>query len=70
MSLILAPIERQSAIWLKLKKHYEARLELLRAKNDGNLDAIETVRLRGRIAEIKGLLALDDPGPAQEANDE
>lgn len=50
--------ERHSALWIKLNEHFEARLQLMRAKNDAALNAEETSRLRGRIAELKGFLAL------------
>lgn len=56
----LSPIEAQSLIWLKIKKHMTERLEVLRAKNDGDLDTTETARLRGRIAALKELIALDE----------
>lgn len=50
--------ERLSAVWLKISAHYEARLQALRQKNDGNLTAEETAKVRGRIAEAKAILAL------------
>lgn len=59
----LTHVEAQSALWLKLKKHLEERLDVLRAKNDGDLDTTETARLRGRIAALKELIALEDPSP-------
>lgn len=55
----LTKIEAQSQLWLKLKKHLEERLDVLRAKNDGDLDTTETARLRGRISEIKSMLSID-----------
>jgi hypothetical protein len=57
--LQLTPIELKSGLWLKLVEHYTAELKTLRKKNDGNLQPDDTARLRGRIAEIKKLLALD-----------
>lgn len=42
----------------------EARLASLRLKNDGDLDPIQTARLRGQIFELKQLLELDKPPPA------
>lgn len=60
--------ERYSAVWVKLKEHIEDRLDLHRKKNDADLSSDETARLRGRIAELKYLLDLDNPGPAMSAN--
>lgn len=57
--------------WLRIKDHYEARLDELRVKNDTALSPEQTARLRGRIAEVKLLLALADPEPPpSEAADE
>lgn len=50
--------ELHSSLWAKLTEHYEARLQLLRAKNDNPLTPEETSRLRGRLAEVKFLLSL------------
>jgi hypothetical protein len=60
---ILDPIERQSAVWLKLKKQLEARLAMLRMKNDSDLSPHRTARLRGRIEEVKALLSLGTDKP-------
>lgn len=56
-------MEAQSQLWLKLKKHMQGRIDVLRAKNDGDLDTTETARLRGRIAAIKELIALEESSP-------
>lgn len=65
--MTLTPNDRASALWLKLRAHMADRLETLRAMNDGELEPIATAKLRGRIAEVKNLLALDedDEGTAQ-----
>lgn len=55
--------EKESKLWKKLKEHIETRLDLLRKKNDGNLDEFETARLRGRISELKSFFALDKEVP-------
>lgn len=52
-----------SATWQKMKKHLQSQLESYRKENDGNLDNDKTQRVRGRIAEVKRLLALEDPTP-------
>lgn len=55
--------DRQSAVWLKLKKHLEAELDVLRKKNDGNLDEVKTANLRGGIRQLKAILALENDAP-------
>jgi hypothetical protein len=66
---VVSELERQSVLWAKLKRHLEARIARLRALNDRPRSADETARLRGRIAEAKSLLALDNPAPAMDADD-
>ena len=64
--MTLAPHERQSAVWIKLRDHMVQRLTDLRSKNDGSHDAETTANLRGRIAQLKELLALgNEPESAQ-----
>jgi hypothetical protein len=48
-----------SPTWQRLKGHAEQRLADLRMQNDGALSELETARLRGRIAELKSILALE-----------
>ena len=57
--IALTQSERQSSAWQKLMERFKVRLESLRAANDGPKDAVETAELRGRIAEIKALMAMD-----------
>lgn len=59
----LSPGERTTGVWVKLMRHFEERLTELRSKNDGPLDATATADMRGRIAEIKSLMALDKDKP-------
>ena len=59
----LTESERQSAVWLKLKEHYEERLNVLRMKNDNLLDEITTASLRGEIRMIKQFLAIGIDAP-------
>lgn len=47
-----------STTWLKIKRHYEARLHELRAKNDSISTPEKTAWLRGEIAEVKRILDL------------
>ncbi len=67
---LLSETDRHSALWLKLKKHFEERIALLRARNDNDLDEAKSARLRGRIAETKYFLGLGDPGPEPVEADE
>jgi len=62
--MLLNATELQSPAWHKIKKHFEERLEVHRLKNEGNLDEVATAKLRGRIAEARAVLALDQPDVA------
>lgn len=59
----LDPIETRSAAWMKVERFLEERLVVLRSRNDGALGAEETSHLRGRIAQVKEILALGKPEP-------
>lgn len=55
----------QSRTWERMEAHLRERLAELREENDTRLDDVKTATLRGRIAEIKELLALAaKPAPA------
>lgn len=56
--MLLTPEERSSALWKRIAGHYEERLTVLRARNDGDQSESATQRLRGRIQEVKSILAL------------
>lgn len=66
---LIAEHERGSPQWQKVRKYAEERLELLRRRNDSDMDERKTARLRGSIRELKNLLALDQPVPETEADD-
>jgi hypothetical protein len=55
----LTPHDKASSAWVRIKQHLEARLVTLRTQNDKTMPEAETENLRGRIAEVKELLALD-----------
>ncbi|MEN6400862.1 MAG: hypothetical protein ABFD94_02860 [Armatimonadia bacterium] len=57
--------ETRSALWLKLQAHMSEQLDVLRRKNDGLLSHEDTQRLRGRIAQLKEILALSETEPVQ-----
>lgn len=59
----LSPSERTSPLWRAVSEHMEKRIASLRAQNDADKDATQTAHLRGRIAELKALVALGEPQP-------
>jgi hypothetical protein len=55
----LEPHEFNTAVWARVRAYYEKRIAALRTQNDNTqLTAEETAVIRGRIAEVRGLLAL------------
>ncbi len=58
--------ETNSALWKKLADHLRGRIEMLRMRNDHHQSEDSTSRLRGQIAELKGLLGLAEADPALE----
>jgi hypothetical protein len=60
---VLTAAERQSQLWLRIKGHLEDRLRMARGKLEGEQTEQQTAAWRGRIAELKGLLALGDEPP-------
>lgn len=68
---ILDNMERSTSAWLRVKEHIEKRIETLRKQNDSDKPDLATAKLRGRIAELKELLAAVEPtAPAPVAEDE
>ena len=62
----LAPHERTSPLWKSLERHMQEQLAELRLWNDASLPPERTEKLRGRIEQLKVLLALgDEPKPPQ-----
>ena len=54
--------------WARLRGALADRIEHFRSMNEQDLDEVKTARVRGRIAELKELLALGSvPAPANEA---
>jgi len=60
-SEVLSLSEIQGATWAKVLAYLNQRLESKRVENDNTKTAKETEKLRGRIAEIKNLIALGQP---------
>lgn len=68
---MIADFERDSALWKKVEALANEKIDSLRKRNDGDLSEIETVRLRGRIAAWKELLAWGEkPNPALVADEQ
>ena len=64
--MILSAGDKLSPVWVVLKKHAAERLESLRAKLENeSLSEVQTASLRGRIAEVRALLALENERPTQ-----
>ena len=58
----LTPIEQHNPVWLRVQAHLQQRLAVLREQNDDlTMPPEKTSAVRGRIAEIKQLLALGAP---------
>lgn len=63
-------IDRQSSTWKAVMAWADERLQQQRLRNEGlSLNMEQTCITRGRIAELKALLALDNPDPAQVADE-
>ena len=60
----LEPQERTNPLWVRLERHMQQTLAELRALNDTSLPPERTEKIRGRIEQLKALLALaDEPKP-------
>jgi len=57
----LQPSDLHTPTWLRLRAHLTARLDELRVQLEKDSPPDVTARLRGRIAEVKELLALQAP---------
>jgi hypothetical protein len=55
--LALTDADRNTAAWLKIRAHLQQRLDALRRMNDNELSVEKTATLRGKIQEIKELIA-------------
>ena len=62
----LHPQDRTNPLWMRLEAHLQQTLAELRVLNDASLPPERTENTRGRIAQIKALLALaDEPNKPQ-----
>lgn len=55
---LLKDSDKSSETWGRLRRHLESRIEYLRLKLEAESSEAQTSNLRGRIAEIRNLLAL------------
>lgn len=55
--------DRVSRTWSRIEQHLTDRMQQLRQDNDRALDETETAALRGKISEVKRLIALGDAPP-------
>ena len=58
----LNEVDLGSATWLKVKNRLEARLAVLRKELESDLDTMKTAKVRGKIQELKRILAWEDSG--------
>lgn len=58
--------ERASSAWQQVFNHLSDRLANLRKENDNDLSEVNTAKLRGKIQEVKRLMALNDDLPKPE----
>ncbi len=54
----LQPQDRTNPLWMRLEAHMRKQLAELRPRNDAHLPPKRTADIRGRIAQLKELLAL------------
>lgn len=56
--------EKLNPLWVRLKAHFETRLQSLRIRNDSaKLTEAETASIRGHIQCLKAVIALGDDRP-------
>jgi len=60
---ILTKNELKSAVWTKLSAHLKNRLTSLHKELENDLVQDDTNKVRGRIAEIRKLLAIEKEPP-------
>jgi hypothetical protein len=65
-SFVLSQLETGSPLWAKLTGHFQRRIEDLRAQLEGDRTDSATASLRGRIAEIRAIMSLNEVPAAPE----
>lgn len=62
--MILSASDKLNPLWISLMSHWTARLEQQRMQLEGNKSETDTAVLRGRIAEIRACMRLNNEVPA------
>lgn len=63
----ITPNERlTNPLWRRMVEHWKAQRDMLRARNDGDMDPIKTAHTRGQIAELNRLIDMDSDKPVVE----
>ena len=62
--MILSPSDKLNPLWVRLMSHWNARLEQHRTQLEGNKSETDTAIFRGRIAEIRACMRLNEEVPA------
>ena len=62
----LTPLERQDPVWGRIRVEIENRIQQLRRENDQDLTETRTAHIRGKVAALTALLAIDCDPPVTE----
>jgi hypothetical protein len=58
--------DKHTALWVKLMKYWQAREQRLYVRLAGDLDAHDTAKLRGQLAELRAYMNLGKAPPDNE----
>lgn len=61
--IVIDIVDKTTPVWIKLQKHWQARLDRLYVKLSGDLTEQETAKVRGQIAEVRANLNLNKELP-------
>lgn len=67
---VLDANDLQTAVWRKIKEHIEAKRARACIRLEGDLDPVETSKVRGELKAYRHLLALGHPSPAPDAHED
>lgn len=59
------PADRADPMWQRLRAYIVERIEYHRTQNDNDLTPEQTAKVRGRIAELTGILRLSEDRPEE-----
>jgi len=63
MSIVITEADRQSPAYMKMMAHLDDRMAELTQKLTGDMSEEDTWKFRGRIAEIRALISIDEVPP-------